>query len=51
MSPAIYASSGTPRPESRKEVFETFKYGLKLAIQGVDEVSVNVYTKRAVQFT
>jgi len=30
--------------ESRKEVFETFWYGLKLAIHGVDEVSVNVFS-------
>jgi len=30
--------------ESRKEVFETFRYGLKLAIHGVDEVSVNVFS-------
>jgi radical SAM superfamily enzyme YgiQ (UPF0313 family) len=30
--------------ESRKEVFETFRYGLKLAVHGVDEVSVNVFS-------
>ncbi len=30
--------------ETRKNIFETFRYGLKLAVRGVDEVSVNVFS-------
>ncbi|HKB24352.1 MAG TPA: radical SAM protein, partial [Methylomirabilota bacterium] len=30
--------------ETRREVFETIRYGLKLAARGVDEVSINIFS-------
>lgn len=30
--------------ERRQDIFQTFRYGLKLSVHGVDEVSMNVYS-------